>query len=270
MPISYGTNSILKSSRLAYDPMRGLRANQVFEGTRDQMTILALTLNPYTSWETNDTQESRSVELSITTPDQDNLQTVWGIRANQLNKSLLEHPRTKGALAGLAGVSTSDLTAIRQYFAGPQNTDTPAGLSGSATANALFQALRHEETHYITPAYVLHMRSVGMLQNCFNAVLLDPNFVGTIFPPETIMSGGAFDLFIAPAVQAFMWQLLAPIDVTVPTGYAWGYLFQTPTIEPLPGGKHELRQEWHLYIWNLYDYGLAQNDGTVVYYNYGS
>lgn len=256
--LALGSTLVLVSSERSYDPTKGLTITDTWQGTPTAITDKANSLtNPYLAWAISD-RDKPTWTLTIVSPDDVSYQTIWEVHANDLQKPIYEHPEVMAA-------GRSNLDVVKAYFQDKKETDpipstgsSPA-LTGSADAIAIAQeAWRLQKkgtTHFFIPRFVLRGRVIGTLAG-FSGAIFDPGLAGGVFTQSSLMPGGAYDLGLPAPIASFISSIdpdeipAAPDDY-----YKWGWLFRTPSLTGLPGGKFELRQEWWLDGWSrlLYD-----------------
>jgi len=245
--LNFGTNLVLAGQSSTKDPVRGKRNVVIYEGTLEAINLLIPLISPLASWEV-DGSDTPKYRITISSPDNTDLQTVWELQGNDLSKSIWEHGRTS------IDTTEDDRKKIKGYIEGDKNTltDPTPTLSGDV-AKELLRLLKVDTTHYFLPQYVLRVRMVGSNAG-FPGVVIHMSNVGLIFKQEDIIAGGVFDLQIDAAIQSRMAEIEPP-DARV--NYTVGWLFKSPTITGIPGGKFELRQKWWFEQWANYLYDLA-------------
>jgi hypothetical protein len=257
---TFGTNLLLVSRTRAYDPNRGYTVVEVYEGTPTAVTTFANSItDPYLSWSIGDNEKPKWT-LTIVSPDDVSYQTVWEVAGNDLNKSIYEHAR-------VIATGESNVSKIRHYFKASDETSAMPTFTGTTDAigdaQEAWRLLKKDTSHYFKAQYVLRSRITGTLDG-FPGVVFSPANVGLVFLQQQLLPGGAYALGLPAPIVAFLNLIPAELPAVDPDDeYRWGWLFKTPTITGLPGGKFELRQEWWLELWSKLLYDTAGNAGSA-------
>lgn len=250
MSISVGRNIDLTNQRLEFDPAKGELLTEHFTGTLEACLTKAMELRqtrPDIAFAI-ESADGPLWQIVVRSPDFSDVNpndttTIWELLGNEIHKDVYQHPRS-------LQITDHDLKVIRNFINDPQANSSPAFTGGGTLttyALALYSLLLKGTTAFVTSQYVL--RRTRIVSNKYQ-VALAFNQVDHIWSSAQITSTES----VAIPVMISMDQIPIPASQS---GYQWGWLKKSPTVQQTGGNRFQITQEWWLEQWSTYLYDIA-------------
>lgn len=191
-----------------------------------------------------DTSRATIHRLIVTTPDNPAdasntvISTTYELLGNANQKDIWEHPK---ALALTEAQRTAVKTAVRAESSASLTTGSDSlylcDLILQGNGSRAFQVSQYvyRVTHVVSGRYATQV-AFSNVQKIYTT----DQMLAELSPPATI-------LFSAETI-------VAQHTSTVPTGYLYGWLKQTPTVNQIAGNKFTITNEWWLEEWSTWIY----------------
>lgn len=236
---------IIKPYEIDFDPVRGLTVNEEYWSAGDNLGGVANTYiskNVAFRWSRSKT---RSSIVGTYSGGQnglpDNSQASWQLLANEIQKSLYEHPMALAVEQAFPGT----LDKVRRDFdllSQGEAVGSPAPDPGAvATYNTLIALLRRGTTHFALGQYVL--RRTLSVSNFYTGTVPGEDLVETILSPATVLALDG----LSPVISAKIASIPVP---AAHTGYAWGWRQLPSTIINTANNRSDVNTEWWFEEWS--------------------
>lgn len=177
-------------------------------------------------------------------------ETQFELLGNALQKDVREHP--KALALGSAVVRTID--CVLNQSVDPNTNDVPTQAeipSGDATELYNILSQRSGSAAYQVSQFVLRYTRIASFRATVDVgysgvekIHTTDQMIAQTGPPSGILAA------IADAVEAAR-------PTTVPSGYFFGWLKQTPTVTTMAGNKTQITGEYWLEVWSTWMYATA-------------
>ena len=247
-----GQSVALRYARPSFDPVRGARTEFGYEGTEAALAGIIATLPSYFAWDLDNTN-SPDCKLTIWIPDFSNegeSSTSYTLRyelgGNDIQKSIYEHP-------SCLALGESTILLIKQQVKKAAAHDETSAYVPSAsltgTAREFYSLINKGTDSYVVSQYVFKITQtvssrwtsrVGFAN--IERIYSTATLANEANPPATMLfSLSQIDSYLRPA--------------TNPSGYAYGWLKKTPTVQQVAGNRFEITSEYWLETWSTLLYG---------------
>lgn len=252
---------MLVSLRKDYDPGQGWRTTYVYEG--DSLSIYGLTANLRSDQKASiDDSDKPLFRLTVQSPDAGSASVandfVWSVElvGSEVQPSIYAHPRTQALSDGVIAaikvavkeVEDSSISeAVAKVASGTtavRAAATTAGTSAADAAEVLALVLR-DITSYTDSQYVLKRTQTISTRS---QLILNYENINRIHSTALV---NAVEIIPYTVLVAIV-QIVAPAEMS---GFAWGWLKKTPSINQVANGKFTASQEYWLGQWSTYLYG---------------
>ena len=282
-----GRNLELVSSRPRWNPLAGIVTETTFEGTKAAVYGVAAVLladpalRQLYTWQIDDSATPKH-RITVNSPENEYV-ALWDLDGNSLDTSLWQHPRMLKLASDAEIAADSDISEKRRRWmkqaldyqipgqpgyvdpaVGVVDTSNGSSVSGAFTPEMLkfYKLFKYGTESYHRSQYVLRVN-----------ITMPPSFALPA-PFQTFLSYNNDNRIIGTTVvNAFysvpstilnqITSIPLPLDsegnpitsATIPVGYAWGWLQQTPKVTQHGPLKFQLQQEWWLELWATAIYG---------------
>lgn len=245
-PIINGTLSPIRQPyEIDFDPVRGLVVNESFEGAGDGLGGLAntyLNRNVAFRWKRGATRSSIVATYSGGQNGlPDNSQANWQLLANEIQKSIYEHPialAVEDAFPGTLDIVRRDFDLLSQG----EPVGSPAPNAGAVdNYNTLISLLRRGTTHFALGQYVL--KRTYSVSNYYVGDLPGEGYVECLITTAELLSG----LPIPPVISRSISSIPTPYSHA---GYLWSWRQLPTTIVTNAQNRADVSTEWWFEEWS--------------------
>jgi hypothetical protein len=176
---------------------------------------------------------------------------TWQIVANEIQKSLFEHPKSMAIEAAASG----SLGRIRKNLERYNNEEELVALSGPAIAaggTILFDLLKLGTTHYPIGQYVI--RHTTNVSDSYAVNVADTN-VGKIYTTAQLVGSPTAELtnpnnWVFPIPPRLVYKLQNIPAPAAATGFTWGWRKLPSTEGTAANGRIDINTEYWLEQWS--------------------
>ena len=155
---------------------------------------------------------------------------TWELLGAGLQEPITKHP-------GFTALPPDHIAAIEDFLSGNQNPEFPPTLIPGTPGWDFFTMLRRDQPNFQASQFILRHT-----QTFSSRVVVNP----TMSNANKLWTTAQLPSDISPSVRNAINNIPAQ---TVPTGYLYRWLFQTPTVSQSLNSKTQVTEEWWLYAW---------------------
>lgn len=260
----FGPTPLLVSVKMERDPVRGFSTIYTYEGDYRSIYGLARQVRANQRYSIDDTDKPL-FRLTLQSPDAGVQETAsdyvrqFELLGNDVELSIYDHPTSRSLgdavlTAVKIGVKTVE-DANTADAAAAVTTQTSAiravaGATNADSAESLFKLLLKGTTSFVSSQYVLRRTQTV---NSPVQVLINYAGIDRIHDSASVIQ---LELMQPNQLTIPIYFAITSIEVpTAQTGYAWGWLKKSPTVNAASNGKYTIAQEYWLAQWSTYLYG---------------
>jgi hypothetical protein len=173
---------------------------------------------------------------------------TWQILANEIQKSLREHPT-------FSQLEVTNPGEVGAMYAAAANNDRPPNGSVSVTAVALYDLLIRGVTHYALGQYVL--RHSTNVSNGYGVNVADVNIEHVYTPVQLLLETQNATFWINPLPGRLAYKISNLSSPVAKTGYLWGWRKLPSTETTGANNRVDITTEYWLEQWPTVLYPAA-------------
>lgn len=236
----------------------GWKAVHVWEGTKDQLDALGITLvqtRQYSDISISPRDGAvwrlRAIMIGLGDGSQEEVTESWEIDGSTEQPDIFSHYKCDG---GVNHVSSEELSLIKQALDDPALWDrTIENLTVGTPGYELALLVKREQRSFQRSFWVLRYSLSGSIQYMFN--IDSPAKVDHVYSWAQLPWSG---ISRTMAVNDFLGRIRQAGDpYAAPAGYRWGWLMQAPKLGQAFSGKVSVTQEWWYSCWSTFIYDDA-------------